>query len=718
MAEVTQTFSESWYRIANQRISLRPGVNVRRQNFRGQRWIVLENPFSNQFFRMRPAAYEFVARLRPDRTVAEVWQECLNRFPNEAPGQEAVIQLLSQLYFANLLRYDEATDSPKLFARYEKARQREIRSKWLNLMFMRFPLLDPDEFLNRTIGFVGKLISPLGALIWAVVVGLALKVVAENFTALKDQSQGVLAPDNLFLLYFGLIFVKTLHEFGHAYFCKKYGGEVHVMGVMLMIFTPTPYMDATSSWAFRSRAQRILVGAAGMIVEVFVAALATFVWFKTKPGTLNSVAYNIMFVASVSTVMFNMIPLLRFDGYYILSDWLDIPNLHQRATQHLRHLVERFAFGVRKSESPAQSRKEAWWLTSFGVASGVYRVFVFGRILLFVADRLLLIGIIMAAVCAVSWVLVPAWKLIQYLATSPRIDRNRSRAVGLSAALAAVLVVLLQFTPFPSHFRAPGVLEAGQWTQVINESPGFIDKLLAAPGSRVTKGQPLVQFRNRQLELELVAVRAAAEEMQARLLQAMRTDSANLKPLRSRMESVEQNLKRIENDLANLTVRSRQDGLWISPQLEEATGRWLAKGTSMGLVVNPSSFEFVATVVQEDVDNLFARPIPGAQVRIIGQTDKPMKAVNLRKIPAEQHILPSPALGWAAGGEIQTAKNDPQGQKALEPFFEVRADVQGVSGIALLHGRAGKIRFDLPSEPLLPRWARRFRQLVQKRYQL
>ena len=154
MADAPQTFSESWYRIANQRVSLRPDVRVRRQNFRGQRWIVLENPFSNQFFRLRPAAYEFVARLRPDRTIEQVWQECLDKFPDEAPGQEAVIKLLSQLYFANLLQYDVAMDSAKLFERYERTRQRETRARLLNIMFMRFPLLDPDDFLVRTMPVV------------------------------------------------------------------------------------------------------------------------------------------------------------------------------------------------------------------------------------------------------------------------------------------------------------------------------------------------------------------------------------------------------------------------------------------------------------------------------------------------------------------------------------------------------------------------------------
>ena len=329
MAEPSSTFSESWYRIANQRISLSPGVQVRRQSFRGQRWIVIENPLSNQFYRIRPEAYEFVARLRTDKTVEQVWQECLARFPDTAPGQEAVIQLLSQLYFANLLQYSQATDSSQLFERHRKTRQRDLRSKFLNVMFMRFPLLDPDDFLVKTLPFIGRLISPFGAILWTFVVGIGLKVVLDNFSALKDQTQSVLAPSNLFLLYAGMVLVKTFHEFGHAYFCRKFGGEVHVMGVMLMIFTPVPYMDATSSWGFRSRWRRMLVGAAGMIVELFIAAIAAVVWAYTAPGTVHNLMYNIMFVASVSTLIFNINPLLRYDGYYMLSDFLEIPNLYQ-----------------------------------------------------------------------------------------------------------------------------------------------------------------------------------------------------------------------------------------------------------------------------------------------------------------------------------------------------------------------------------------------------
>lgn len=718
MTDSPPTFSESWYRIANQRIYLRPSVKVRRQNFRGERWLVLENPFSNQFFRLRPAAYEFLARLRPERTVEEVWKECLERFPDEAPGQEAVLQLLSQLYLSNLLQYNLAADSAKLFERYEKTRQREKRAKLLNVMFMRFPLLDPDQFLVKTLPIAKLLISPIGAVIWLVVVGFALKLVAENWSLLRDQSQSVLSPGNLPLLYAGMILVKAIHEFGHAYFCRRFGGEVHVMGIMLMIFTPMPYVDATSSWGFRKRWQRAMVGAAGMIVELFVAAIATFIWAKTGQGTLHSLAYNMMFVASVSTVIFNINPLLRFDGYYILSDLLEIPNLHQRSLQHLKHIGERYLFGLKKSRSPALTRKEAAWLTFFGIASGIYRVIVFGGILLFVADQFLIIGIIMAAVCAIAWVMRPAILFVRYLATSPQLERQRWRAVSVSAALVAGLLVLFDVIPFPHHFRAPGVLESRQWTEVLNKVPGQVEGVLTPAGGTVKAGQPLLRLKNQELDFEIAAARASIDEMQARLREAMQNQTPNLKPLNSRLESLTKRLDRLLTDQESLVISARQDGLWVAPQVNDMVGRWLPRGTSCGLIVDASSFDFVATVPQEDVNRLFASDIPGAEIRLNGQAHISLKAGQLHVIPAEQRNLPSAALGWAAGGEVPISQNDPQGTQAAEPFFEVRTPISTAGEAALLHGRGGKIRFDLEPEPLLPRGIRRLRQLLQKRYQL
>ncbi|MCP5527049.1 MAG: biotin/lipoyl-binding protein [Verrucomicrobiales bacterium] len=718
MSEAPATFSESWYRVARERLGLRPSVQVQRQSYRGERWIVLRNPFSNQFFRLRPAAYEFVARLSPRRTVEEVWKECLERFPDDAPGQEAVIQLLSQLYHANLLQYEAATDAAQLFKRYEKTRQREVRARLLNIMFARIPLLDPDRFLVRTLPVMKWFIGGAGAVLWLAVVGGALKVVADNFTALRNQAEGVLDPNNLLLLYAGLVISKTLHEFGHAFFCRKFGGEVHTMGILFMIFTPIPYVDATSAWSFRERWKRVLVGLAGVLVEVFVAGLATFVWVNTGQGALHSVAFNMMIVASVSTVVFNLNPLLRFDGYYILSDLVGIPNLSQKALRQLRYWAERFLYGLKQTEPPAGARREAFWLGVFGVTSSVYRVFVFGGILLLVADRFLLIGILMAAVCAVAWVAVPMVRLVIYLASSPQLERQRPRAVAVTAGLAAGLLLFLQFVPLPCHFRAPGIVRGRQWTELHNQTAGRVGRLAAEPGGLVHAGQPLLTLENRELELQLAAARAELTEVDVRLRNALQAAIPNLKPLQALRESKAEKIVQLEADREALTVRAGQDGIWVAPRANELVGRWIVRGAELGILVDSADFEFQAVVSQEDGDRLFASALQGAELRFRGESGHRLRVREVAVVPAEQRNLPSPALGWLAGGPVRTAVDDPRGQRAAEPFFEVRGRIEQPAGATLLHGRSGILRFDLPAEPLLPRWGRALWQLLQRRYQI
>lgn len=723
MAEAKATFSESWYRIAGQRVWLRPDTIINRHRYRGERWYVLQNPFANRFFRIRPAAYEFVARLSPQRTVEEVWLECVNLRPDDAPGQEAVLQLLAQLYHANLLQYRHAADSEQLFRRYEERRQRETAARFLNLMFMRFPLLDPDRFLVRTLPVVGKFIGRTGALLWLIVFGWALKVAVDNFPALRMQGQGILAPGNLALLYAALVIVKTLHEFGHAYFCRKFGGEVHVMGVLLMIFTPIPYIDASSSWAFRSRWRRALVGSAGMLVEIFVAGLATFVWAKTGDGVVHSLAYNVMFIASVSTVIFNANPLLRFDGYYILSDLLEIPNLSQRASGEMRHLWERNVFGVRQSESQAHSRSEAGWLVFYGITSGIYKVIVFGGVLLLVADRFLLLGIIMGVVCLVSWVLVPVGKFLHYLASNPRLNRVRPRAIGSTVAVAVVLVVLLLVIPFPRHFQAPGIVQATQRTEVATGVAGTVRAILARPGTQVVRGQPLVRLTSRDLNLNLQAARAQYAEATDRLRQALSDETADIEPLQSYLDSVKKDLAKLRRDEGHLTVRAPQGGIWVAPRVEDTVGETLEQGTKLGVVLDRRRFEFLAVVGQTDANEVFGPASAGnrngfghAEVRLRGQAGTNVPVAQWKVVPGGQLRLPSPALGWMGGGDVPVRPSHPD--EATEPFFEVHATLVPVPRVALLQGCSGAIRFALPSEPLLPRWWRRLRQLLQKRYQL
>lgn len=718
MAETGKMFSESWYRVADLRLSLRPHVTVRRQYFRGELWHVVQDPMTNQFFRMSPASYRFVARLRIDRRLEDCWKESLEADADEAPGQEDVIQLLAQLYHANLLLYSGPADSLRLFERYRKRKQRELKSRLTGIMFARFPLLDPDDFLRRSLPFVAKLISPAGLTLWLLTVGYALKILADNSPALFDQSQAVLAPGNLFLLYVAMVILKTLHEFGHAFICRSFGGEVHVMGVMLMIFTPIPYVDASSSWAFRSRRQRILVGAAGMIIEVFVAALAAIVWANTGPGVLHSLAYNMVFIASISTLLFNGNPLLRYDGYYILSDLLDIPNLHARSRDLLRFVAERYAFGWTRGTTPARSTRERWILGVFAVASGVYRVVVFTAIVFFIADQFLLAGLAMAAVCVISWAVVPLARFAHYLVESPRLERTRLRAIAVTVSAAALVLGVLNVVPFPRAVKAPGVVKMPGYALVTAETDGRIEEVLLPSGSPVQAGAGLVRLSDPELRYEMAAAAASLEEARAHLRRAMSAKTADIAPLTTYVASIERRRARLEERESNLLIRARTAGVWVAPGLELDIGAWRRRGEPIGEIVDDGTPEFTAIISQQDAARVFGPEVRRVSVRLAGQADIGIAVSGFHVIPAEQETLPSAALGWGAGGDVRIAANDPDGLRAAEPFFQLVARLDTDNGVAMMHGRSGRISVRLDPEPLMRQWMRQFRQMIQQRYQI
>ena len=718
----SRTFSEAWHRVADLRVSLRHAVSMRKQLFRGETWYLLQDPFNNQFFRIGPEAHEFVVRLRSDRTVAEVWEECLARNPEGAPGQEDVIELLAQLHHANLLFCDLPADGSKLFERYQRRRQRETRSRFFSLMFFRIPLFDPDRLLRHCIPLTRLLTGRCAAVVWLLTVLFAVKTVIEGFPRIGAEAQTLLAFDNLFLLYLGMVLIKVLHELGHTLVCKRFGGEVHTVGVMLIVFAPLPYMDATSSWAFRSRWQRILVASSGMLFEFFAAACAAFVWAHTGPGAVHGLAFNMMIIASVSTLLFNFNPLLRFDGYYILADLLEMPNLQPRSLAQLKHLAGRYLFGEREAEGPAESRKEAFWLTTYGIASGLYRVVVYGGIILYVADKFLLVGLLMALVCGVTWGILPVLRFFRYLATSPKLDRNRRRAVAVMVVMISVSLAFVAFVPLPNRFSAPGVVEATDLSRIVNGAPGQVIEVLAANGSQVTPGTPLVRLANRELELEMTVVNAQRDEVLALQLQSftMHGDSARAM-LEKRLATLDGRLRKLELERESLLVRADRKGLWVAPESYALQGGWLKRGAELGKIVDPGRFRFSAVVSQEEAANLFSEDAPRKiTVRLAGQAQYDLQIDGYKIIPFQHEQLPSAALGWQSGGDIPVSGDDEHGLKTVEPFFQIYAGLSPPDAsdpVSLNHGHSGRIRFHLHAEPLLQQALRKARQFFQQRYQ-
>lgn len=715
---MSEFFSESWHRVAKTQIGLVASVQIHKQRFRGVTWYVLRDTFNDKFFRIRPEAYQFLMHLTPEKTVQEVWLEFIEKYPTVAPGQEELIQLLSQLHDANLLYFKNRTDSSRIFERHQKQKNQKKQQQLLSIFFSKFSLIDPDAFLNRLLPLIQNVFSVKAALIWFAIVISGGVAVIEHFDELRDQSQGLLAPDNLFWFFVALFFLKLWHEFGHAMMCKRFGGQVHSMGVMLLILTPLPFMDASASWSFRSRWHRALVGAAGMIAELFVAGIAALIWANTGTGTLHSLCFNVMTIASISSLVFNGNPLIRFDAYYILSDILEIPNLAQKSQRQWLFWIQKYAFGV-DDISPAQTLKESVWLGIYGLLSFLYRLLISVGIILFTADEWLFLGFLMAMLTGITLIVMPAYRALNYLLLSQKIHRKKSRTYSV-LALFLLLVSSVCFIPYSSEIEATGIVESTHFTSIFVETSGYLKKVNVKNGQFVTQGDTLLEFENNELALSIQSLKAKITEEQILLTQARNENIADLDSIEKYLLVLEEHLASLQRDEQKLNVIAQQSGIWVAPEFEPKLENWFKRGTKLGAIINPSQYRFTAVVTQEQAFDLFEGNVnTRGEVKVRVDTKPTFNTNAVQIIPYERRELPSAALGWLGGGEIAVTHNaKSSGKEAAESFFEVRADMQANETEPFFHGSSGILRLELPPKSLVSKAAKTINQTLLKRYKL
>lgn len=707
-------FSPSWYRVAKLKPRLRRHAQIHRHQYRGETWYVLQDHSSERFHRFSPAAYLILGLMDGSRTVHEIWEVALARLGDDAVSQDEVIQLLGQLHTADVLQCDVSPDAAELFRRREKQTRQVRTRKLLSLFAWQIPLFDPERLLNRTIGWVRPWFSWGGLAVWLTVVGLAAVL---GWTHWEDLSESVLdqllLPSNLLLLWLLFPLIKLAHEFGHAYAVKAFGGEVHEMGVMILVLTPVPYVDASSAWSFRSKWQRVLVGGAGMVVEVFIAALALFLWLNLEPGLLRSVCYNTIIIAGVSTVLFNANPLLRFDGYYMLMDYLEIPNLRQRATQYLIYLCERYLFGRRDAEPPVLSRGERTWFVLFSVTSFLYRILVIIAILFLLGEISLLLGLIFAVSTAIAWFALPAMKITSYLFNSPRIRRVRGRAVFATLSVLGLVALLLTALPLPLRTVAEGVIWVPEEGIVRATGEGFVVKVVATPGMRVRRGDVLVELEDRELRMQVEVLEAQARELLARHRQVERENRVQAQLFLEQLAYIEESLARARERVAELTVTSQAHGRFVMPAAGDMPGRFVRKGQTLAHVVDVDTVTVRALVSQQDID-LVRESTREIEVRLVERIGAAERAVLRRLVPAASDQLPSPALGQQGGGQIAIDPTDEQGRRMVQKFFEVDVELDAEKRPVLI-GAHAYVRFDHGWAPIGVQWYRTARQMFLSR---
>lgn len=705
-----QLFSEHWYRVKALRPQLRPHTKLHRHQYRGDIWYVLEDSSTGQYHRFGRAAHHIIGRMNGKRTVHTLWEDANTAFGDDAPVQDEIIHLLGQLHQIDALQTDIAPDVQELLRRSERIEREQWQSRIKNPLAVRVSLFDPDRFLTRTLPHVRGLFSKPFMFVWLAIVVVAGLQAGTHWETLAATARAeALAPTNLLLLALIYPFIKLLHELAHGYAAKLYGGEVHEMGVMFLVFMPVPYVDASAATALRDRRMRMLVGAAGIMVELLLAALALFLWLVVEPGLVSTLCFNVMLIGGVSTVVFNGNPLLRFDGYYVLADWLGIPNLAQRANRYVTYLAQRYLLGMRLAQTPVTGRGEAPWFVVYAVASFAYRMVLLAVICFFLLNTFFAAGVLLAAWALYSQIGAPLYKQLHFLLLDASLRHQRPRALLASSIVASAVLAVVAFYPVSSLTRFEGVIQPPERSQLVVETDGFIEEFLARPGSTVAAGEPLVKVRNMEHHGEMKARLARMEELKARFRLARISNRVETRLIQEEITALQGTIARLQEKIDATTLVSPVAGRFIVPTASDLPGRFVQQGQALGYVVDDQSAIARVVITQQEQDRISSN-LEGVHLRVAGQLDEVIPGKLLRAVPQATQELPSKVLTVEGGGRFRT---DPLGLTALstrERVFEydvilpVPADEAGI-------GSRVYVRFDHGRETLWAQLSRRVRQL-------
>ncbi|MCA9306783.1 MAG: HlyD family efflux transporter periplasmic adaptor subunit [Phycisphaerales bacterium] len=693
MTTVRPTYSSSWHRVCDLRPRVRAGVRVTRQRFRGRLWYLFHDPSSTSHYRMSRPAYAFAGLLDGRRTVDEAWRIANESLKDEAPTQDEAITVLGQMHTSNLLHGELAGDAELLLRRRTRQRQREARGYILNILFARFRVADPDALLGVLRPVLGPLFSVPGLIGWIAMMIVGAAIAAVHWDRLVSEATGLISASNLVLLYGASVLGKLAHEAAHGVACKQMqhregAGEsssgVHAIGVMLLVLIPLPYVDASSAWTFRSRYRRAVVGAAGMMADLLLAAIAMIVWSRTAPDSMvHRLALNLAFVGSVSSLVFNANPLMRFDGYYILTDLIGQPNLYQRSREAMLRLLRRWLFGMRDEPVLTVSRNETAGLCAYAACAAVYRVLILVGIIALIATQWFALAIPLAFVGVIAFAVVPVGRLFAYLANNPALGRHRRRASLVTGGLAVFALGVVSLIPVPDRVRAVGVVEPVDATDVYAESAGVLDFVAEASGV-VAPDAALVSLLNPELDSEIGATEARLEAAALSRRRATGVDPAAELAFGERERALRDRLESLRARRSALDIHASAGGVWVPASAAVVTGAYVRRAEPLGRVVDSAHLRVRAAVSQQQAGVVDASS-EQVEIRARGSAD--------RSIVAER-------------SGVQRA-----GEDAEEPF-EVLIGLDGSTPLRV--GQRVSVRFEAAPKPILTQVVRAARQMLQR----
>ena len=703
--------SGAWHRVAGLRPSLVPGLRIVRQPVRDQVWHVLVEPASGRQIRLNPAAYALVARFDGDTPLEQLWQRRLQQLREDAPTQDEVLRLLAQLFRGGMLRFDAAPHLSLLFAqRDEDARER--RRGMLNPLMLRMPLGDPSRLLDRLAPLAHGLFRPAAFALWIGAVLLALLAAGVHLAELQADARRLFAtPSSYLVAWLCYPVVKLLHELAHGLAVRRHGGNVHAFGLSLMFLTPAPWVDASAANAFPHPRQRLVVSGAGIVVEVALACLALGAWVLVSPGLVRDIALVVMLTCSLSTVLFNANPLMRFDGYYALCDALQLPNLAMRSRAWWSRRWRGWIGAPVGGPAPLLSRGEAKWLAAYAPAATLYRLVLLFTLVFWVGSQSWLLGWI-AGLAFLGWCARHAWRWARGGAghPDPVVQRRSLRAAALVAAAA---VLLLFVVPAPQSVVARAVVWPPEQAVLRAGAAGFVERLELPQGARADAGQAVLLLQDAVLHASHERIGAQRTGLLAQQYAALLRQPARAAAVAEALERLAAELARAEEQLAALDVRAGVAGevVWARPQ--DLPGSFVARGAVLGHVITGGPTHVRIALLEGDFLRIRGR-VRGVEVRLADAPGTVHASHLSAAMPGASLELPAQALGDRFGGPIPLDPGDPAGLRTLAPVFLLDAQVPGLQAAAF-GGRAW-VKLSLPAQPLGLQWLSQLQRLFLKQF--
>lgn len=629
----------------------------------------MKDPLRLRYFRLQAEEMALLRLLDGRSTWGQIVERLQFEFRRQFSEQNLAAFLTSTIN-NSLLTSDQPGQGNRLMHLVNRAKSARWKQRLMAALSVRWHGVDPTALLNWTNAVFGWFFSPRAiacSMLFVMLVTTTMLVRLPMIEADLPRFSEIATVTNLPYLIAAFVLIKLLHELGHGTACRRFGGECHELGILFIACFPLMYCDVSDAWLFRERWKRVVVSAAGILIELFVAAVAALLWMASVPGVAHTFFLNIAIVASVNTLLINGNPLLRYDGYYVLADSLGIANLGAESRRAASNLFDRLVLGIPRERVSRHSGGAELALIAFGAASAVYRLLVIALILwmLFVMAEPYGLGAVVVLVAAATGSGVVMQGVTAVRTRMKHVEGRSDARIRASVGAAVFGGFLLAALLFPLHRTvvAPFVVTAGQSLPVYVTVPGRLEQVASA-GQWVEQGDVLAVLSNAELRSAYVKAEGELAEQKQHLQQLLTLRSIDpnvakrIPMAREAVQSAETLVATVGSRVDDLTIRAERAGYVMPPRREmgfdengerlsgtpldrSSLGRWLDEQTLVCWVGNRDDVRLVASV--EEVRVPFVERDAIARVKFASAPQSQVTA-TVAKIASRSEVDVAPEL--------------------------------------------------------------------------